>query len=81
MANTVPAANAILQGNGSVYVPTTVPTFNAGTKIKLAVSAPADADVATSSVVAWVDETANELTFKVKYADGTTVKSGTVALA
>lgn len=38
------------------------------------------ANMAASQVNVWVNETGNSLTFQVKYADGTTVKSGTVAL-
>jgi hypothetical protein len=42
-------------------------------------SALADASLANSQWTAYLDETGNTLTFKVKYAGGT-VKSGTVAL-
>lgn len=42
-------------------------------------AAAADADLNNSEVHWWVDESGNNLTFKVKYAAGT-VKSGTVAL-
>jgi hypothetical protein len=41
----------------------------------------ADGNMEPSSVTISVDEGADTLTFKVKYSDGTTVKSGTVALA
>ena len=44
-------------------------------------AAAADGLLATSSVHFWVNEATNALTFKVKYSNGTTVKSGTVALA
>jgi hypothetical protein len=42
--------------------------------------APADAFLQNASVTAWLDEAANKLMFKVKYADGTTIKSGEIAL-
>jgi hypothetical protein len=45
-------------------------------------AAPADGDfdLNTREVTFWVNEAGNLLTFKVKYADGTTFKSGTIAL-
>ena len=43
-------------------------------------SAVNDADLGNGQVNIWVDEAANNLTFKVKYSDGT-VKSGTVSLS
>lgn len=43
-------------------------------------SAPADALLADGQCSIWVDQTANQLTFKVKYSTGV-VKSGTVALS
>jgi len=43
-------------------------------------AAPADATLTASQVTWSVNESTHNLTFKVKYADGTTVKSGTVAL-
>ena len=42
-------------------------------------SALGDARVGVSRVNIWVDESGNNLSFKVKYSDGT-IKSGTVAL-
>lgn len=42
-------------------------------------SAPADALLINGQFAVWVDETADQLTFKVKYSGGT-VKSGTVTL-
>jgi hypothetical protein len=47
----------------------------------LATSAPADADVPTGGIVMWLDESTNKLTFRVRYSNGTTLKTGTVALA
>jgi len=43
-------------------------------------TAPADSVLSSGQFTVWVNESTNELTFKVKYSDGTTVKSGTVAL-
>lgn len=42
-------------------------------------SAAADGDLSNNEFTVWVDESGNNLTFKVKYSTGT-VKSGTVAL-
>lgn len=44
-----------------------------------ATTAPANGDLINSQWSAWIDETGNNLTFKVKY-NGGTVKNGTVAL-
>jgi hypothetical protein len=44
-------------------------------------SAIADGDLRASEMSAYIDETANTLIFKVKYADGTTVKTGSIALS
>ena len=43
-------------------------------------TAPTDADLSAGQVSAYLDETAHKLLFRVKYADGTTLKSGEVAL-
>lgn len=43
-------------------------------------TAPAAADLIASQFSASVNEAGNLLTFTVKYADGTTVKTGTIAL-
>lgn len=51
------------------------------TIVGVANAATADANLGAGQVNIWVNEATNSLTFKVKYADGTTVKSGTVALA
>lgn len=44
-------------------------------------SAAADSVLQAAEVFAWVNESTNALTFKVKYSNGSTVKSGTVALS
>ena len=43
-------------------------------------TAAADADLIASQVTFYLNEAANTLTIKVKYSDGSTVKTGTVAL-
>lgn len=43
-------------------------------------SAPVDANIGTSQVSIWVNESTNALTFRVKYSTGT-LKTGTVSLA
>ena len=44
-------------------------------------SATADASLGASTMSFWLNEAGNALTVKVKYADGTTIKSGTIALS
>lgn len=70
--------NNATSGAGGVYI------YNDGTKIRVnstvPSTAPADASLSASQVSAWVDEIGNTLSFKVKYSDGTTVKSGSIAL-
>jgi len=44
-------------------------------------TAPADADLVASQISFWINEATGMLGFKVKYADGTTVKNGTVVVA
>lgn len=39
-----------------------------------------DSFISASNVAIYLNEAGNTLTFRVKYSDGTTVKSGTVAL-
>jgi len=79
MSTTLAANGAILQGDGTVYQPTTTPNLLEGTAYSFADEAPADADVAASSVQLWVDETNGYLHFRLKYADGT-VKDAKVTL-
>jgi hypothetical protein len=43
-------------------------------------SAPTDAHLAASQISFYLDESGNNLKVRVKYADGTTLKTGTVAL-
>lgn len=58
--------------------------FSIGTdgRVYIAVpnTAPVDANIATSRVSLWVDEGTNNLKFRVLYSDGTTYKTGSVAL-
>jgi hypothetical protein len=49
-------------------------------RIDAANSAPADAVLGNGEITFWLDESGNNLAFKVKYSSGT-VKSGTVAVA
>lgn len=74
-------ANAVALGDG--VSTTTTSQVNTGAKRLLSgcpAAASADGDLIASQFSASVNEAGNLLTFKVKYADGTTVKSGTVAL-
>ena len=41
----------------------------------------ADGDLGAGQVNIWVDEAGNSLKFKVKYSDGTTIKTGSIALS
>jgi hypothetical protein len=43
-------------------------------------SAPTDGNIGVATVTAYLDEAGNNLKFRVKYANGTTLKTGTVAL-
>lgn len=43
-------------------------------------SAPNDVDISSSSASFYLDETANEIKIRVKYADGTTLKTGAISL-
>ncbi|MEO0796312.1 MAG: hypothetical protein AAFX93_14175 [Verrucomicrobiota bacterium] len=51
------------------------------TQVFVPTSAPADGSVNASRVMFWVDEAGHTLNFKVKYSNGTTVRSGSVALS
>lgn len=60
-------------------------TFNAGNRHPLlgcrsSGGAGGGVSLGASQFTVWVNETTDELTFEVKYEDGTTIKSGTVAL-
>ena len=52
-----------------------------GLALGVGTSALSNSYLQASQVNIWVDEGSNLLTFKVKYSDGTTIKSGTVALS
>jgi hypothetical protein len=74
-------SNAVAVGQG--VSTTTTNQVNIGTKRLFAgcpTTAPASGDLVASQVSFSVNEAGNLLTVTVKYADGTTVKSGTVAL-
>jgi hypothetical protein len=57
--------------------------FHGGTStiVGVATSAPADGDLNAGECGIWVDETGDTLNFKVKYSDGVTIKSGSIALS
>lgn len=68
---------------GESVATTATQQVNIGTKRFFAgvpTIAPPDANLVASQFSVWVDESGNNLMFKVKYSGGT-VKSGTVALA
>lgn len=69
--------------NGKLGIGTTSPKTKlhsiTDTIVGCAGAAQADVSLGNSQVNIWVDESGNNITFKVKYSDGT-VKSGTVAL-
>lgn len=54
--------------------------FDSRANIGVPASAPTDADLQASEVSFYLDEVGNALKARVKYADGTTLKTGTVAL-
>ncbi len=64
-----------------VAAPKTKLHSSVSTILGVANAANADADLGAGEVNIWVDEANNALNFKVKYSDGITVKSGSVALA
>jgi len=43
-------------------------------------TAPTDSTIPTSGITLWLDEAGNNLKFRVRYSDGVTLKTGTVAL-
>jgi hypothetical protein len=53
---------------------------NARVSIAVPASAPTDANILAGQVAIWLDEAGNKLKFRVRYSDGTTLKSGEVAL-
>lgn len=52
----------------------------AGYSFVLLSSAPTDGNIPTRGVVAWIDEATHKLKFRIRYSDGTTLKSGEIAL-
>jgi hypothetical protein len=42
--------------------------------------APVDGDIPAGGIVAWLDEATDKLKFRVRYSNGTTLKSGEIAL-
>ena len=43
-------------------------------------SAPTDGNIPTRGIVIWIDEASHKLKFRVRYSDGTTLKSGEISL-
>ena len=54
--------------------------LNGRTFINIPNSAPTDADLNANQVTAYLDEANNKLMWRVKYTDGTTMKSGEIIL-
>lgn len=52
----------------------------AGYALVVESSAPVDADIPAGGIVAWLDESTHKLKFRARYSDGTTLKSGEIAL-
>jgi len=69
---------------GDVGIGVTDPKFKTHIAGRLAygvpATAPTDADLSAGQVSAYLDETTHKLLFRVKYADGTTLKSGGTVL-
>lgn len=49
-----------------------------GFSIVLTNSAPVDGNIPAKGVVIWIDQAANQLKFRIRYSDGTTLKSGAI---
>lgn len=43
-------------------------------------SAPTDGNIPTKGIAIWIDEVSNQLKFRIRYSDGTTLKTGAVNL-
>jgi hypothetical protein len=52
----------------------------AGYSLILNSSAPTDGNIPTRGIVIWIDEASHKLKFRVRYSDGTTLKSGEISL-
>lgn len=53
---------------------------SAGYALIIASSAPTDGNIPTRGCVVWIDEVSHKLMFRVRYSDGTTLKSGEISL-
>lgn len=53
---------------------------SAGYSLVINSSAPTDGNIPTKGIVIWIDEASHKLKFRLRYSDGTTLKSGEIAL-
>lgn len=52
----------------------------AGYALIVASSAPTDGNIPTRGIVIYIDEATNKLKFRIRYSNGTTLKSGEISL-
>lgn len=53
---------------------------SAGYSLIISSSAPTDGNIPTSGIVIYIDEATNKLKFRIRYSNGTTLKSGEISL-
>ncbi len=53
---------------------------SSGYALIVASSAPTDGNIPTRGLVIWIDEASHKLKFRLRYSDGTTLKSGEISL-